>query len=373
MASSLAASSVFELARSQQTGSCQAFDNIFRVQAGQAACQVNSDLSKRFGLAEQNIQTVVSVTNKVSLQQTWFNAVRKNKPQTFKAMDQQSHDATAAGKNCDFCAWEHSTADDHFGRVESQHAVTASNLFKYCEPCHGLVLFKHHDPLAFSQQQLGELLDVSDTWVQRAGHAHPHAHHPFFLWNCLHRAGASQYHGHAQVMLSSVPFPAELQAQQAAAAYQQAYPGRALHEDILTAHKHVGLLRQSGHDSSRSCIYANVSPAKDMELVVTGQKLACKTFQSMMFAALRALIDHLGVATFNAAILGIRPPYSQSHPQSPPFPGVQARIASRGNLSSKASDYGGLEVFGGASIGHTDPFDVIAAVDQQLAAFPPNK
>lgn len=48
------------------------------------------------------------------------------------------------------------------------------------------------------------------------------------------------------------------------------------------------------------------------------------------------------------------------------------RIASRGNLASKASDYGGLEVFGGASIGHTDPFDVIAAVDQQLAAFTPN-
>lgn len=48
------------------------------------------------------------------------------------------------------------------------------------------------------------------------------------------------------------------------------------------------------------------------------------------------------------------------------------RIASRGNLASKASDYGGLEVFGGASIGHTDPFDVIAAVDHQLAAFPPD-
>ena len=48
------------------------------------------------------------------------------------------------------------------------------------------------------------------------------------------------------------------------------------------------------------------------------------------------------------------------------------RIASRGNLASKASDYGGLEVFGGASIGHTDPFDVMAAVDQQLAALPPD-
>ena len=28
--------------------------------------------------------------------------------------------------------------------------------------------------------------------------------HPFFLWNCGARSGASQYHGHAQVALSEV-------------------------------------------------------------------------------------------------------------------------------------------------------------------------
>lgn len=75
----------------------------------------------------------------------------------------------------------------------------------------------------------------------------------------------------------------------------------------------------------RSCIYANLSPVKDMELVVTGQSLCCKNFQGMMFAALRALIDHLGVATFNAAILGIELPAHQRHTQHAPFPGIQAR------------------------------------------------
>ena len=48
-----------------------------------------------------------------------------------------------------------------------------------------------------------------------------------------------------------VPLPAELQAQQAAAMYQQAHPQRSLHEDLLTAHEHVGLLRQSGQASAR--------------------------------------------------------------------------------------------------------------------------
>lgn len=62
-----------------------------------------------------------------------------------------------------------------------------------------------------------------------------------------------------------------------------------------------------------------------MELIVTGQSLRCKNFQGMMFTALRALVDHLGVATFNAAILGIDLPALQRHTQLLPFPGIQAR------------------------------------------------
>jgi hypothetical protein len=49
-------------------------------------------------------------------------------------------------------------------------------------------------------------------------------------------------------------------------------------------------------------------------------------------------------------------------------PPVIARLASRGKLSSLASDFGGLEVWGGASIGHTDPFVVVQHLDAQLAA-----
>jgi hypothetical protein len=48
-------------------------------------------------------------------------------------------------------------------------------------------------------------------------------------------------------------------------------------------------------------------------------------------------------------------------------PPVIARLVSRGKLSSAASDFGGLEVFGGASIGHTDPFIVVQQLDAQLA------
>lgn len=74
-------------------------------------------------------------------------------------------------------------------RVESEHTVTASNLFKYCEPCHGLVLFKHHHPLQFSQQQVSELLNTASEWFRASLALQPEAPYPFFLWNCLSRAG----------------------------------------------------------------------------------------------------------------------------------------------------------------------------------------
>lgn len=67
------------------------------------------------------------------------------------------------------------------------------------EPSHGIVLFKHHNPLQFTQEQLSDLLDASWLWFQASHKLNPHAREPFFLWNCLPRAGASQYHGHAQV------------------------------------------------------------------------------------------------------------------------------------------------------------------------------
>lgn len=68
-----------------------------------------------------------------------------------------------------------------------------------------LVLFKHHDPLAFTHTQLYDFLAVSDGWFAAAAAAHAGAGggggggadggggnagcggaalHPFFIWNC---------------------------------------------------------------------------------------------------------------------------------------------------------------------------------------------
>lgn len=42
------------------------------------------------------------------------------------------------------------------------------------------------------------------------GPGHGQGRHGFFIWNCGPRAGASQYHGHGQLMLTRTPVPEQV-------------------------------------------------------------------------------------------------------------------------------------------------------------------
>jgi hypothetical protein len=162
--------------------------------------------------------------------------------QTFVAARAPAEDPTV-GRVCDFCSWRELTAADTFGRVENEYAVSASNLFKFTQH-HGLILFKHHDPLTFSEPQLGGLLCAAQGWVHETRRQHASAAHPTLLWNALPRAGASQFHGHAQVTMSEseTPFPQAARAVAAAAAYAAAHPMRAgrYAVDVAAAHGALG-------------------------------------------------------------------------------------------------------------------------------------
>ncbi|CAD7698388.1 unnamed protein product [Ostreobium quekettii] len=267
----------------------------------------------RTGLHSLDKQVVVSVTNRYTFEQTWFNAVRGSKPQTFRLPEEPRGPAKEGVKVCDFCEWGTYTAVDTFGRIERQHAVAVSNLFKYCSPCHGVVLFKHHDPLAFSQEQLADLLAASSAWLCEAADAHPDAVYPLLVWNSGPRAGASQFHGHAQVMLSKATLPAYSKLQQAA--HMSALSNGRIDGlsnksvsffcDLLQAHRGAGLLRVVEKDEGRCALHASLTPVKDMEVILWGTSLVSPAFQAGLHAVLRALIDDMGVRTFNVAILGM--------------------------------------------------------------------
>jgi hypothetical protein len=355
-------------------------------------------------VAAENAQTVVAVRNRYTQSLTFWNPARTAKPQTFTAARSAALEDPTVGRGCDFCSWRELTAADAFGRCENEHAVTASNLFKFTAH-HGLVLFKHHEPLAFSEPQLGGLLSAAQGWAHAAHAAHPDtARHPTLLWNALPRSGASQFHGHAQVVMTAAPLPEAVAAAAAAAAYDaDVLSAGAYAADVAAAHGALGLRRtlrvaapagddgSSGSGSSLATCFASVAPYKDCECVVHGASVTSPAFVRLLHVVMRALLDRCGVVTFNATVTGLS--------LAPPLPprgaaahapasseallqaaaedeeaalfgsgGVTARVVSRGHAASRASDFGALEVFGGASIGHTSPWTVAAAMDAELAA-----
>ncbi|PSC76196.1 hypothetical protein C2E20_0078 [Micractinium conductrix] len=408
--------SVFELARSVNSVQAAALHRIFEFSVGHPRCRATPQLREKYGVKEDNSQSVLRISNKVTLAQCWFNEERTRKPQTFAAAasEASAFDPTAGGtKGCDFCSYPQLTAEGTWGRAEGPYAISASNLFKYVQPAQGVILFKHHDPLRFNLEQLQDLVNVSADWFDRAAAEAasadaaiglpPRALHPLWVWNCLPRGGASQFHGHAQVMISDAPFPAQRHEAEAVLEYDLCggTMSRGYYQDVLAAHDEVGLLVRDGAEGDCAFAFASLAPWKDMEVCVHGSSLRSAAFQRLLFTALRALVDELGVATFNAAIhnIPLPPPAAPSEagsagtrsassgsvaasaassasgflaasPRGAPLP-VVARIVSRGKLSSAASDFGGLEVFGGASIGHTDPFKVAAALRAVHATLPP--
>lgn len=350
----------------------EALSRIFRIQNRVAKCRVGTDLKEKYGLARPERQDVVGITNRVSGQQCWYNGNRKNKPQTFRSENKSSFDPTSGGGvgRCDFCEWEKYTAEDSFGRIENRYAVTASNLFKFNQ-YHGLVLFKHHQPLQFDFQQLGGMLDAAWEWLDKT---HEHSQrkqkeemHPLIIWNCLPRSGASQYHGHAQTLLSPAPFPEQTRLLADIVRYKETHQGRDYLMDLLDAHTDAGLTRCIQDRGESAFCYASLTPLKDKEIVVQGKDLGSLAFRRMLYTSLRALIDCMGVETFNLVIQNIS---LETHCLQSDRPPVMARMVSRGSMQSKASDFGALEVFAGASLAHTDPYEVIQSVDKMAERIP---
>ena len=353
----------------------EAFHSLFDVREERARCVAPPPLASKYGVPADNAQTVVIVRNRFSLQTTLWNPARTAKPQTFTAREALK-DPTA-GKGCDFCNWRELTAADTFGRVENAHAVSASNLFKISKH-HGMVLFKHHDPLTFSEEQLEGLLAAAQGWVHAAAAAAPEEHplHPILIWNALPRSGASQFHGHVQLMLKDTPLPDQTRAVATAGAFAAAHPARAgcYEADVASAHGALGLRRTLRIADDIASAYACIAPYKDCECVVHGASVSSPAFVRLLHVAMRAFIDRCGVTSFNACVLGLSltaaaaPAEDRLHGEGADGMGVTARVVSRGKASSRASDFGALEAFGGASIGHTSPWAVAGALDAEAEA-----
>jgi hypothetical protein len=301
-------------------------------------------------------QSVVRVTNRATLDSTLFAPLRGRRPIDGPTAGQTLAAEIAATEGDPFCGPLTGTPANAFGRVRGRRMVSGANAAA-ADAHHAVLVFEEHDPLAFDADLVADLLTTGRTWADAARTTDPASSNYLLIWNCLWRAGGSIIHGHAQALLGSGAHYARLERlRRDADAYRSAH-GAELLDDLVQVHRDLGLALEGAEGVS---VLAHLTPAKDREVIVVGPAGMDErhpAFAERVAATLVAFRDRIGVRSFNLALW--RPPLDDDRGWRWLRPMV--RIVDRGDLASRPSDIGAMELFASPIVG-ADPYEVIAAL-----------
>lgn len=316
-------------------------------------------IAKYFGSVEAvQEQTIVKVTNLITLEGALFNGLRAQRPMETKTQaDVAKVIEDALGDP--FCHPETGTPADSFGRVQGKHAITASNIAKY-DGFHGLVIFHEHNPLRFTAGQVADYLEVALEWAGKARQEDPEAKYFFFMWNCLWKSGASILHGHAQMTLGRGMHYARVEALRRAAFLYRVGHGVDYFDDLFQVHDDLGLTFPTA-SGVRGLAY--LTPIKEKEVLLISKRL-CDGLPQAIYQVLEAFVHRLGVQSFNLALY-VRP-FGPSDEDWSEFP-VVVRMVDRGDPMNRTADMGAMELYASSVIA-SDPFRVAEAMRQGFTA-----
>jgi hypothetical protein len=133
-------------------------------------------------------------------------------------------------------------------------------------------------------------------------------------------------------------------------------------DDLYNAHEALGL----GYLRGEVRVLVSLTPTKEKETLVIADPFD-PALPDAVYDVLACFRDRLGVTSFNLALYqGAIGPTCEDWSG---FPSI-VRIVDRGDLSSRTSDIGGMELYG-ATVVSSDPFQV-AEVLRSTAACPSN-
>eukprot|EP00053_Salpingoeca_punica_P010627 m.95341 g.95341 ORF g.95341 m.95341 type:complete len:453 (+) comp15445_c0_seq1:230-1588(+) len=292
-------------------------------------------------------QTITSIFNRITYEEAIFNPLRGKRPGANAGADVVKYvnnlvNETAA--SCDFCKYSSFTARDDFGRVESKYAITASNTFKY-DGLHALIMFRHHDPRTWTQEQFLDLMSVMLQWFEKAHDSNPRAQYPHVMWDMLPKASASQLHPHAQASLAPQRYYGLIEnLRLAMKEYDLDYPHENYFVHLVEVHDVLGLAYHYGNATA----IAYLTPKKESEVFIIAPT-PCEDFFVLLHHVLRVFIEEW---EFYAWSMGMSlPPYGIPTSTMPAI----ARVIDRGNPTSVRSDISALELFAASNV-NADPF-----------------
>ena len=296
-------------------------------------------------------QNVVRVTNMVTMEGSFFNELRSRRPLVTGKREEVAR-IIEEERGGPFCQPLEGTPEDTFGRIQGKHSVTASNIAKF-DALSGVVIFNEHDPLSFTEEAIADYIDTGLAWLRKAHETDKDAKYPFFLWNCLWRAGASIMHGHAQVILGRGKHYVKIEGlRRAALAYGQETGGNYF-DDLFEVHESLGLAMAA--DGVR--ILAYLTPLKDKEILLHSETLG-DGLKKSVYKVLDCYVRKMEVSSFNVAIC--LPPLGPTKEDWSGFP-VLVRILDRGDPMSRTVDMAAMELYA-SSVVSSDPFQVMEAL-----------
>lgn len=282
-------------------------------------------------------QQIVRVTNNLTGESTLFNSVRARRP-VLTPRAEGARDVQALAEAGPFANPLKETPADTFGRIDGDHWITASNIAKY-DYLHAIIIAKEGNPYVTTEPQIADMISVAVRWCQDARRSNPEAVYPFLVWNFLWRAGASIVHNHAQVLLTHRPYTAPARIERVREEYRCRY-GAEYYDDLFRVHTAIGL----GLVYRNARVMAHLTPKKEHEVVIVTQSP-----HDLAPALAKALecYQNIGVQSYNAAVY-MPPLDEQGH--------YVAWLVDRGDLGSRTSDIGGMELYAGTPVVSSDPF-----------------
>ena len=345
-----------ELVAALPTAERELFEGIFQISTStgrlNAPAAMHDWIEGYFGSIEAvSEQRIVRITNLITMDGAFFNELRSKRP-VVTEKPEELEELIAEDLGGPFCRPLEGTPEDVFGRIRGRHSTTASNVAKF-DGWSGVVVFDEHDPLTFTRDRIADYIETGLAWAHRAHEVDEEAKYPFFLWNCLWRAGASIVHGHAQMILGRDMHYAKVEHLRRAALGYRGATGRDYFDDLYRVHASLGLAVEM--DGTR--VMAYLAPVKEKEALLIAD-VVDDDLKNAIYRVLDCYVRGLGVSSFNVVIC--MPPIGPVEEDWSGFP-VIARVLDRGDPMNRTVDMAAMELYA-SSVVSSDPFRVVDAL-----------
>ncbi|BFZ08752.1 hypothetical protein BsWGS_11791 [Bradybaena similaris] len=301
-------------------------------------------------------QDIIHIVNEFSREHTVFNPLRDKRPiQPPEQSELEYFDdlLKSTAKTCDFCDFKNFTAEDTFGRVESTHAFSASNIFKI-ESLHAVLALKQHDPLHWSLEVFLDLFRLTETWIKKAHTHNPQARYPALIWDVLPKCGASQVHPHLQLVLDLERYHGEIEAWRKGAQEYYNIHNSNYFTDLVAVYSALNLTVTYGS----AVAFASLVPKRDHEMVVMARE-PNTDFYTLLYLVLRAFVDDLHKMCYSMGLA-----YPAVDTQEGRLP-IFARTITRGYVTDMRSDVSSFEMFLATNV-NIDPYKTIDIVKNSM-------